>query len=210
MSSLSTLTKKADDDKKKLEEIELTAAEKKEFKNDIRAMFLTNNIALENKNVSGLARAYDDMMIKAKKPELQITEELVQAVYLTLYQDILPDTKNLYRTDTQEDIPHLMQHFTNQTYTSGFSLHPIELAAFAHKRLIDIRPFPHGNHLVARMILNLILVHAGYLPIIVPSRLHPNYVEALESTKDMMQIEPCLEFITTCVIESEQVYLSIL
>ena len=41
--------------------------------------------------------------------------------------------------------PRLMAHLTDQILSSQSTLHPIELAAMAHKRLVDIHPFIDGN-----------------------------------------------------------------
>ena len=40
-----------------------------------------------------------------------------------------------------DEVPHLMAHLVDQLSSSRTTLHPIELAAMAHKRLVDIHPF---------------------------------------------------------------------
>ncbi|MCI9388546.1 MAG: Fic family protein [Lachnospiraceae bacterium] len=45
----------------------------------------------------------------------------------------------------QSMAPRLMAHLTDQILSSRSTLHPIELAAMAHKRLVDIHPFIDGN-----------------------------------------------------------------
>lgn len=39
---------------------------------------------------------------------------------------------------------------------------PIQIAAYAHQRLVDIHPFEDGNGRVARLLMNLVLRSAGY------------------------------------------------
>jgi Fic family protein len=43
-------------------------------------------------------------------------------------------------------------------------LHAVEFAALAHFKLVDIHPFIDGNGRTARLLMNLILLRAGYPP----------------------------------------------
>jgi len=42
------------------------------------------------------------------------------------------------------------------------ALHPVELAAPAHFKLVDIHPFVDGNGRTARLLMNLLLLRNGY------------------------------------------------
>jgi Fic family protein len=54
-------------------------------------------------------------------------------------------------------------------------------AAFeAHLRLVSIHPFADGNGRTARLLLNLLLMRAGYPPLVVPPERRPDYIDALE------------------------------
>lgn len=61
-----------------------------------------------------------------------------------------------------------MKHLADQIHSSRSTLHPIELAAMAHKRLVDIHPFVDGNGRTARLLMNLILVNVGYGVVSIP------------------------------------------
>ena len=54
-----------------------------------------------------------------------------------------------------------------------------ETAFAAHHRLSDIRPFVAGNEVTARLLMNYILLRAGYPPIAVRSEDRPAYLAAL-------------------------------
>jgi Fic family protein len=56
---------------------------------------------------------------------------------------------------------------------------PVELAAVAHHRLISIHPFLDGNGRTARLILNLILLRAGYPPAVISRANRAQYYRAL-------------------------------
>ena len=46
-------------------------------------------------------------------------------------------------------------------------LHPIELAALAHWKLVYIHPFYDGNGRTARLLMNLLLIRGGFPPTII-------------------------------------------
>jgi Fic family protein len=64
------------------------------------------------------------------------------------------------------------------------TLHPIELATRFHHKLVSIHPFVDGNGRVARLLMNTILMQAGYTPAIIPFEEKKKYLEALQSADD--------------------------
>lgn len=56
---------------------------------------------------------------------------------------------------------------------------PVQLAAVAHHRLVSIHPFLDGNGRTARLIMNLILLRAGYPPAIIARANRTQYYRAL-------------------------------
>jgi len=62
--------------------------------------------------------------------------------------------------------------------------HPIELAGMVHHRLVSIHPFTDGNGRVSRLVMNTLLMQAGYVPAIVPVEEKQRYLEALQSADD--------------------------
>lgn len=47
-------------------------------------------------------------------------------------------------------------------------LHTVRFAALAHYKLVHIHPFTDGNGRTSRLLMNMILMQAGYPPIIIP------------------------------------------
>ena len=66
-------------------------------------------------------------------------------------------------------IPHFMEHFINQMVISRSMFHPIEFAAIAYKRLLDIYPFASCNEETASLFMNLLLAKEGYPLVFMPS-----------------------------------------
>ena len=59
-------------------------------------------------------------------------------------------------------------------------LHPLLLAAEWHHRFVLIHPFGDGNGRVARLVVNYILMRAGYMPLVVKSAEKSSYLTALK------------------------------
>lgn len=52
----------------------------------------------------------------------------------------------------------------------ALQMHPIRYAALAHYKLVYIHPFVDGNGRTSRLLMNLILMQAGYPPVIIPKQ----------------------------------------
>ena len=62
-------------------------------------------------------------------------------------------------------------------------MHPVLLAAYAHRRLVDIHPFQDGNGRTARLLMNLILVNRGYCVVSIPPLLRHDSITALQQAQ---------------------------
>jgi Fic family protein len=58
-----------------------------------------------------------------------------------------------------------------------------ETAFTAHRRLVDIHPFNDGNGRTARLLMNLILIRAGYPPVAVRPEDRMTYVRSLQEAQ---------------------------
>jgi len=61
------------------------------------------------------------------------------------------------------------------------SVHPIRIAARAHAQMLHIYPFPRHSGKVARLVMNLILLRAGFPPAVIHAKLRQPYYEALKN-----------------------------
>lgn len=171
------------------------------------------------------ADAYKEIIQKADthsdKPietaELQttdITENLIKDLHRTIYSGTDSSQAGRYRTfpakdpdadflpPSPEDLPRLMSHLENQIHSSKSALHPVELAAMAQKRLIEIHPFADGNEKTAEALGNLILSRSGYCPVTVPACREKDFLDALASSRRSSDMEPLSILHAELVIEA--------
>lgn len=88
-------------------------------------------------------------------------------------------------------------------------LHPVEYAAMVHALFVNIHPFIDGNGRVARLIMNLALLQAGYSITIIPPVVRADYIRALQdSNHDNFQ--PFVNFVSEMVLEAQKEYLRII
>nr|WP_314463113.1 Fic family protein [uncultured Clostridium sp.] len=170
----------------------------------------------------GHGSAYDFMLDLARQQDMIITEDHIKKLHRLFYQKVDSDQAGQYRTiqvyisgteyvpPSPGEVPGLMKHLADQIQSSRSSLHPIELAAIAHKRLVDIHPFIDGNGRTARLLMNLILVNTGYGVVSIPPIWRNDYINALSASRRLNDMEPFTTLIAECVIETERDYCRLL
>jgi Fic family protein len=77
------------------------------------------------------------------------------------------------------DVPAQMADWAGWLAAQEAHAGPVELAAVAHHRLVSIHPFLDGNGRTARLVMNLILLRAGYPPAIIARASRAQYYRAL-------------------------------
>lgn len=92
------------------------------------------------------------------------------------FHDIAPPEKISYR------LRNAVQ-WMNSSETKR-SMHTVRLAARAHYELLQVYPFPRHSGKVARLVMNLILLHNGYPPAIIHATERQRYYEVLKTSAD--------------------------
>ncbi|XP_076029988.1 FIC domain protein adenylyltransferase [Oratosquilla oratoria] len=85
-------------------------------------------------------------------------------------------------------------------------LHPIKYASLAHYKLVFIHPFVDGNGRTARLLMNFLLMQAGYPPVIIRKQDRMQYYEHLQ-TANLGDTRPFVRFIADCTEKTLDVYL---
>lgn len=105
-------------------------------------------------------------------------------------------------------VPEMMTAF-DQFLNTPSDLHPIDFAAEAHYRLVTIHPFTDGNGRTARLLMNLLLIRAGYPLAIVRVEERLQYIEAIMSWR-RGDDSPFKEMVRDAVAASLEEVLSLL
>ena len=103
-----------------------------------------------------------------------------------------------------------MKEFAGNPPKMKEQYHPVEFAARLHEGLVTIHPFVDGNGRAARLLMNLVLLQAGYNITIIPPIVRNDYIMALQAAQINNNKEPFVNFISEMVLESQKEYLKII
>lgn len=169
---------------------------------------------------TGHAKAYDHMLALARSKDFQLTEDAILRLHHLFYNAIDEEQAGQYRTEqvfitgtdyvppAADEVPEQMQAFIAELNLKRNVLHPVHLAAYAHRRLVDIHPFMDGNGRTARLLMNLILINTGYCVVSIPPVLRHEYISSLQ--KAQREIDPddtaFVQLIAECELEAQKDY----
>ena len=145
-----------------------------------------------------------------------ISERLIKEIHGLVLHSIDNENAGRYRTINVRisgsehnppefySVPQEMEAFIRWFNRSKKTLHPVELAADTHHRLVSIHPFADGNGRTSRLLMNLILLRAGYPTVIIrgENETRHAYYEALEKAHTQSVTGPFREFIAEQTIRS--------
>jgi len=101
----------------------------------------------------------------------ELTEELILKLHYIEQKGIMSDAgkyRNVnvrvgnYVCPSWGEIPQLMSEFLDWYVQVKDKLYPFELASLVHLKFVRIHPFRDGNGRMARLLMNLVLLKAGY------------------------------------------------
>lgn len=108
-----------------------------------------------------------------------------------------------YVPPSWERIDKELDSFFSWYHAENRALHPLELAALIHLKLISLQPFADGNSRLSRLLMNWVLWKKGYPMIDIPVEDIEQYYNLL----DLYQIEhkekPFVEYIVRKYLEIE-------
>ncbi|XP_035908539.1 protein adenylyltransferase Fic [Anopheles stephensi] len=105
------------------------------------------------------------------------------------------------------DLAILMGRFENWLNSEQvFLMHPVKYAAMAHYKLVHIHPFSDGNGRTSRLLMNTLLMRAGYPPVIIQKQHRHKYYNYLQLANEG-DIRPFVRFIADCTERTLDLYL---
>jgi Fic family protein len=94
---------------------------------------------------------------------------------------------------TPAEIPALMGDFVAWLAAAAAGY---ETAFEAHARLVAIHPFSDGNGRAARLVMNLVLMRAGYPPVVIGPEHRAAYIDALQALQLRSDPKPYRRFMS--------------
>ncbi len=103
-------------------------------------------------------------------------------------------------------VPKLMEDLFLHYEERRIRTHPVLLAADIHERLVSIHPFIDGNGRTSRLVMNLILMQAGFPPVNISGEYERRleYYDALEAARQNNRLDAFDCLITGYALQSLQ------
>ncbi|MFZ4616629.1 MAG: Fic family protein [Rectinemataceae bacterium] len=148
-----------------------------------------------------------------------LTEELVLALHRLILKNIDDAEAGQYRQSNvmivgavhippqAVKVPRLMGELIAWYHENSRKIPAPELAAWIHYKFVNIHPFTDGNGRTARLLMNLILMRAGYPPAVILTVDRKKYFRVLKDA-DKDRFEGFLAFIGRSIDRSLSIYLN--
>ena len=166
------------------------------------------------------AQAYDWVMQKIKMGRQNITQRSILDLHQLILQKIDDTNAGRYRTvpvriagstvimPNAMKVPELMSDFISWIQKSDDR--PLAVAIDAHYKLVSIHPFIDGNGRVARLLMNLLLLQAGYPPAIIRKEDRKQYITSIEKAQLRGSLSDNNTLMYAAIDRSLDIYLSAL
>lgn len=161
---------------------------------------------------TGHAKAYDFLYKLTRKGP--VTEGDILKIHRLFYGQIDKFNAGVWRKvrvfisgsrrvlPAPDKLPELMASFVKWMASNEGKMHPVEFAALVHQKFVFIHPFVDGNGRVARLLMNLALMRAGWTLAIIPPICRHEYIATLE--KAGRQPASFVRFIRDRVCETQK------
>ena len=161
---------------------------------------------------TGHAKAYD-FLYKLTKHE-PVTEDNILKLHRLFYGQIDRENAGAWRKvrvfisgsrrilPAPDKVPGLMAAFVQWMAANEGKMHPVEFAALVHQKFVYIHPFVDGNGRVARLLMNLALLRAGWTLAVIPPICRHEYIATLDRAGRMPA--PFVRFICDRVCETQK------
>ncbi|MEK9157986.1 MAG: Fic family protein [Patescibacteria group bacterium] len=139
------------------------------------------------------AQAFDWIIQRIDTTQQDITENTILDLHQLILQKIVDNQAGRYRTvpvriagstvvmPNAMKVPELMGVYV--AWLQKNTDNPLTVAVDAHFKLVSIHPFVDGNGRTARLLMNLLLMQAGYPPAIIRKEERKQYIASIEKAQ---------------------------
>lgn len=191
-------------------------------------LVISEGITVKNKSLKDHLEAKDHYealefiieLVEHKKPQT-LSEQLIKTLHRIIIRDIEKEWAGKYRNSNvlitgarhkppdAISVPSEMEKLIRWFRKNENKLHTIELAALIHHKFVNIHPFFDGNGRVSRLIMNVILLQAGYPLSVVLKNDRKKYYDTLAKA-DERNYASFVRMMAQSVERSLDIYLSVL
>lgn len=114
----------------------------------------------------------------------------------------------IHRPPDAIKVPSLMKNLI-KWYSLNKKQHPIELASIIHHKLVNIHPFFDGNGRTSRLVMNIILMEAGFPLVVILKNDRKRYYSTL-ALADKGEYSLFVNFIARAVERTLDIYLKVI
>jgi Fic family protein len=150
-----------------------------------------------------------------------ISEVLIRSLNRIVMRDIDKEWAGKYRNSSvliggadhkppeAIDVPEMMRKLVAWFNVNRKKLHQVELASILHHKLVSIHPFFDGNGRTSRLMMNVVLMQAGFPLVTILKNDRKRYYRTL-SEADKGNYGPFINFIAQAVERTVDIYLRVL
>jgi Fic family protein len=154
--------------------------------------------------------------------ELPLTERLIRIMHALVMRGLLPPDQEpgVYRAQDLPDLAYgppaayavtsemgtFARWLTTKPDSPEYEPDPLVRATLAHTWLLTVHPFLNGNGRTARLVLNLLLLRAGYPWCVVRADDRPRYMQALEEAGLRRDLTPMITLAMERMLDAIALY----
>ncbi|MDO8497415.1 MAG: Fic family protein [bacterium] len=187
------------------------------------ALVVEKGITVEGKSIVehleaiNHAKAWDYIMSLKNKTKKNITERTIRDIHSLILRDIDTTNAGRYRNvpvriagssvvmPNALKVPDLMKELIDWLHNTNNDI--IDVALRAHYTFVSIHPFTDGNGRTARLLMNLILMQAGYPPAIIRKEDRKVYINSIEKGQLSGDLSDYIPLMFLAVERSVLIYL---
>jgi len=156
-----------------------------------------------------------------KEKRTTVSEHLIKNIHQLITRNIEKDWAGRYRNSEVRiggafhnppnamQVPALMEGLIKWFGDNNKKLHPVELASIIQHKFVHIHFFFDGNGRTSRLLMNLILLKAGYPLVVILKNDRKKYYNVLQDA-DKGDYKPLVQFVALAVDRSLTIYLETL
>lgn len=151
---------------------------------------------------------YNDAITQDGRPSQKL---IIPGEYKKTSNSVRMQNGEMFDYPSSEETPALMGDLIDwyEKETKAKELHPVQIAALFHYKIVQIHPFDDSNGRTSRLLMNYILLRNGYAPLVINSTDKKNYLIALNEA-DAGDIGAFVKYITSLQLHWQELFLKAL